>query len=265
MSASPLSLQSLPSNLGPSSLLLSRYANSGEQLIIDTATKAVAKLRSLPAGQKEGFASGFDQLAAKLGVRQDEITSSRQALPAELPDTLPQPNVMYKKGRRRGNTGREAAEEEEKSKRSHAKELVRQAESCRAEDQAWSKELKQDHINRHSTAYTTINTAVKASVSTPVPIAQEVIEFISDDPDNTESSDNEDTTAQVKAEEASDAFDIGVLIDTGSPLVFSQDPSEAENDKSIDMDKDKSKDEDESNDEDSHPQLAALAGPDKRR
>jgi hypothetical protein len=212
MSASPLSLESLPSNLGLSPPLLNRYANSGEQLIIDAATKAVAKLRSLPPGQKEGYAYGFDQLAAKLGARQDEITSSKQALPAELPDTLPQPNVMFKKGRRRGYTGREAAKEEEKSKRSHAKELVRQAESCRAEDQAWSKELKQDHINRHSTAYTTIHTAVKASVSTPVLVAQEVIEIISDDSGSTESSDNEDSTAQVKAEEASDAFDLGVLM-----------------------------------------------------
>jgi len=49
-----LSLESLPSNLGLSPPLLNRYANSGEQLIIDAATKAVAKLRSLPPGQKEG-------------------------------------------------------------------------------------------------------------------------------------------------------------------------------------------------------------------
>jgi hypothetical protein len=58
-------------------------------MIRDIAAKAVAKLRSLPAGQKEGYASRFDQLATKLGVRADEITSSRQALPAELPDPPP--------------------------------------------------------------------------------------------------------------------------------------------------------------------------------
>ena len=44
----------------------SRYFDYGAQLIIDDAVKVVETLRSLPAGQKEVFASGFHDLTAKL-------------------------------------------------------------------------------------------------------------------------------------------------------------------------------------------------------
>jgi hypothetical protein len=37
-----------------------RYTDSGEQLILNVATKAVEKLRSLPASEKESYASGFN-------------------------------------------------------------------------------------------------------------------------------------------------------------------------------------------------------------
>jgi hypothetical protein len=36
-----------------------RYTDSGEQLIVHTMQKMTEKLRSLPAGQKEAFASSF--------------------------------------------------------------------------------------------------------------------------------------------------------------------------------------------------------------
>jgi hypothetical protein len=119
VSSPDTSLSPNQTRAGPSSfntaILHTRYANSGEQFIIDAATKAVQKLKSLPLGEKEGYASGFDQLALKLACKQDEITSSRQAMPSELPDTIPKQDVLFKRNRRRGYTAREAAEEEEKN------------------------------------------------------------------------------------------------------------------------------------------------------
>ena len=44
----------------------SQYFDYGTQLIIDDAAKVVETLRSLPAGQKEVFASGFYNLTIKL-------------------------------------------------------------------------------------------------------------------------------------------------------------------------------------------------------
>jgi hypothetical protein len=58
-------------------------------LIIDAAAKAIEKLRSLLAGQKETFTSGFFDLITKLHSRADEIVVSRQEMPAELPPPLP--------------------------------------------------------------------------------------------------------------------------------------------------------------------------------
>jgi hypothetical protein len=66
-----------------------RYQDDGAQLIIDAAAIVVEKLRSLPIGQKESFASGFVNLTLKLYSRTDEFMASRQAIPAEMPDPLP--------------------------------------------------------------------------------------------------------------------------------------------------------------------------------
>ena len=38
-------------------------------------------------------------------------------MPAEMPDPLPQPNVLFKQNRKRGYIGAEAAEEAEKDAR----------------------------------------------------------------------------------------------------------------------------------------------------
>jgi hypothetical protein len=51
--------------------------DNGAQLIIDAAAEAVEKLRSLPAGHKETFASGFIDLTLKLHSRTDEFMASR--------------------------------------------------------------------------------------------------------------------------------------------------------------------------------------------
>jgi hypothetical protein len=60
-----------------SSLSRLRYQDNGAQLIIDAAAEAVEKLRSLPAGHKETFASGFIDLTLKLHSRTDEFMASR--------------------------------------------------------------------------------------------------------------------------------------------------------------------------------------------
>jgi hypothetical protein len=162
-----------------------KYANNGEQLIIDAATKAVQKLKSLPPGEKEGYASGFDQLALKLAWKQDEITSSRQAMPSELPEAIHKQDVLFKRNRRRGYTAREAAKEEEKNQRRHAKETVRQAESARAKERAWSEELKREHLARHTAARAVRAEAITLSALTPTPVLacvqpQEVIKISSE-------------------------------------------------------------------------------------
>jgi hypothetical protein len=83
----------------------SRYFNYSAQLIIDDAAKVAETLRSLPAGQKEVFASGFHNLTAKLQTRTSEFLAHRTAIPTKLPDPLPQLNVLFKKKHNRGYTG----------------------------------------------------------------------------------------------------------------------------------------------------------------
>jgi hypothetical protein len=191
-------------------------------------------LKSLPPGQKEAYASRFDYLASKLRVKQDEITSSRKALPAELPDALPQPNVLYKKNRRRGYTGREAAEYEESMKRLQAERAIREAESKRVEEHAWNKELKEELLARHQEARAIRTTRVECeatsiiasgSVSAPAPTRAppwDVIKISSDDLDETKSLVEEEIAAHIKPEKADGAFDMAAFIDTGSPLIPNQ-------------------------------------------
>jgi hypothetical protein len=141
--SSVVAVQSVPTSAsnplltpaGPSSLgNPRRYTDDGAQMIIDAAAKAVEKLRSLPAGQKESFATGFEDLTMKLSSRVDDLMASRQAVPAELPAPLPQPNVKFKANRRRGYTGREAAEEEEKDAIRAARRATREADLRKIED-----------------------------------------------------------------------------------------------------------------------------------
>jgi hypothetical protein len=118
------------------------------QLIIDAAAKAVTKLQSLPAGHKETFASGFIDLTTKLHSRTDEFLASCEAVPAGLPDPLPQPNVLFKPNRKRGYTGTEAAEEAEKDARRARRRAERDAEALRRENEARSQELLKEHTAR---------------------------------------------------------------------------------------------------------------------
>jgi hypothetical protein len=128
---------------------LNRYQDDGAQMILDSTAKVVETLRSLPAGQKEGFASGFQQLTSKLRARTNEILASRQAMPAELPDPLPQPNVLFKSHRKRGYTGAEAAAENEKDARRAQRRAEIEAEARRKENAARSEDLRRTHTARH--------------------------------------------------------------------------------------------------------------------
>ena len=110
-------------------------------MIINAAAEAVIKLQSLPAGHKETFTFGFIDLTTKLHSRTDEFLASRSVMPAEMPDPLPQPNVLFKANRKRGYIGTEAAEEDEKDARRARRRAERDAEARRRENEARSQEL----------------------------------------------------------------------------------------------------------------------------
>jgi hypothetical protein len=54
-------------------------------------------------------------------------------MPAEMPDPLPQPNVLFKKKHNRGYTGAKAAEENKKNARRAQKQAKRDAKDRRRE------------------------------------------------------------------------------------------------------------------------------------
>ena len=62
-------------------------------------------------------------------------------MPAEMPDPLPQPNVLFKANRKRGYTSTEAAEEDEKDARHAQRRAEHNAEAQRRENEARSQEL----------------------------------------------------------------------------------------------------------------------------
>jgi hypothetical protein len=140
------------SNHLPSPSSGKRYLDHGVQQIIDDAAKAVKTLRSLPAGQKETFASGFHKLTAKLQARTNKQLARCQAMPAELPDPLPQPNVLFKPNRKRGYTGAQAAEENKKDARRAQKQAERDAKDQRRKNESISRDLRQEHIACHKEA-----------------------------------------------------------------------------------------------------------------
>jgi hypothetical protein len=184
----------------------------------------------LPPGQKEAFAAGFVDLTLQLGSRADEMMASRQALPAELPDPLTQPNVKYKANRRRAYTGREAAEEEEKNRRRAARKANREAELQRAENEAWNTELVQEARDRvkardvlvvHAPAIVAQQRQQLAPPTLPTP--SNVIE-ISSDEDKTESVDYAAETQDIIKVEP--IQDIGALVDAGEGECTSSTESE---------------------------------------
>ena len=64
--------------------------------------------------------------------------ASRQAMPAEMPDPLPQPNVLFKSHCKRGYIGAQAVEEEEKDARRTRRRAERDAKARTRENEARS-------------------------------------------------------------------------------------------------------------------------------
>lgn len=92
-----------------------QYLNRREGLILEAAAAAVAKLKSLPPRQAEGFAASFKKGTDKLTIAQDKLTKSRQLMPAKLPSPLKQFVLReFPTSRKRAMTSREAAEEQER-------------------------------------------------------------------------------------------------------------------------------------------------------
>jgi len=110
--------------------------------IKDEADEAIRRLRRLPAGQKEGYASTTAMAIAAVADRQDFITLSRTILPARLPDPLVEPPLKFKGSRKRALTGREAAEDEERDKARTVRRNAREAELRKKEKERDKRDTK---------------------------------------------------------------------------------------------------------------------------
>jgi hypothetical protein len=133
-----------------------RYEDDGEQLIIHTMHKVVDKLKSLPAGQKEAFASCFVQGATCLTKHQDNLTTSRSKIPTTLPDTLPQSTAPFARSRKRRLTGRELADRQEKDRIRNYKRAIRDAEAAQREGEGIAQEMRDNRataITRRDLAF----------------------------------------------------------------------------------------------------------------
>jgi hypothetical protein len=122
--------------------IVDRYKDHGEQMIKDEADEAIRRLRRLPAGQKEGYASTTAMAIAAVADRQDFITLSRTILPARLPDPLVEPPLKFKGSRKRALTGREAAEDEERDKARTVRRNAREAELRKKEKEIDKRDTK---------------------------------------------------------------------------------------------------------------------------
>lgn len=122
-----------------------RYEDSGEQLIVHTMQKMTEKLCSLPAGQKEVFASSFVQGAAQLSKHQDNLIVSRAQIPAALPDLLLQSTTLFTKNRKRRLAGRELADQQEKDRIPSGKIAVRETEAALREVEESAQEMRDVH------------------------------------------------------------------------------------------------------------------------
>jgi hypothetical protein len=110
-----------------------RYVDSGEQLMVHTLHKAVEKLKSLPAGQKEAFASLFVKGTSNLTNRQDKLMASRSAIPTRLPDAIQKPTFLFARNRKRGLSGAALAERSERDRQRAIKRANCKAKATRRE------------------------------------------------------------------------------------------------------------------------------------
>jgi hypothetical protein len=124
-----------------------RYTDHGEQLMVHTLHKAVQKLKSLPAGQKEAFASLFVKGASKLLEQQDELTSNRASIPTRLPDALPQSTAPFARNKKRRLTGKELSDRNERDRIRDAKRATREAKAARREGEEIVQQMRDERTN----------------------------------------------------------------------------------------------------------------------
>jgi hypothetical protein len=118
---------------------------------MEAALAAIEKHKSLPAGQAETFAPRFEIGTDKLGVAQDKLTASLEALLLTLPEPLVEPNVrQFPTSRKRAMTGREAAEEEERNKARQHRRAAIQAQTEHNENSYWATQMVAETQLRHS-------------------------------------------------------------------------------------------------------------------
>jgi hypothetical protein len=90
-----------------------RFANRGDQLILDTALLMAEKHKNLPPGEAAKFAIAFKEINDTLANRQYEKLKGKEVLPSRLPDKIVQPKLVFGPGRKRALTGREIADQQE--------------------------------------------------------------------------------------------------------------------------------------------------------
>jgi hypothetical protein len=122
--------------------------------MVYTMHKAVQKLKSLPAGQKEAFANSFVKGATKLVKQQDTLITSRLAIPSTLPDALVKPTVPWARNKKRRLTGRELAEREERDRIRNNKRATREAEVARREGDEIAQQMRKEAVDARAQFHT---------------------------------------------------------------------------------------------------------------
>lgn len=117
-----------------------KFANRGEQLILDAAAELAGIHKQLPPHDAPHFAEAVKLLARRLKDNQEGRNTSRAALPARLPNPQrPSKPLKFQQGRKRALTGLEAAEREE-ADRARARQ--------KADKEARAKEIAQEVMDQ---------------------------------------------------------------------------------------------------------------------
>ena len=124
-----------------------RYKDNREQLMVHTLYKAVTKIKSLPAGQKEAFVASFVKGATQLSKHQDNLIVSRVKISTTLPDTLLKPTVLHARNRKRLLTSTELSERKERDHIRDTKRATREAKATHRENQEITEQIRDKAVN----------------------------------------------------------------------------------------------------------------------
>jgi hypothetical protein len=112
-----------------------RYTSRGQQMAEESALAILDKLKTLPPGMAESFASSFAKGATNLLAQQDQRLVSQEQFPPTLPEPLVEETpLQYRKGKRRAMTGLEIAEERERDALRQRRRHEREAAALAAVD-----------------------------------------------------------------------------------------------------------------------------------